>query len=276
MNALGDIPPQRLRINGVELSVRVAGEGPAVLLIHGFPDDHRIWSKQVPALLAAGYRVIVPDTRGCGESQLLAQVRDYKLPLLVADLVALLDALGVSQARVVGHDWGAVIGWHLAMAHPERVVSYVALSVGHPEAYARAGLMQKIKGWYALMFQLRGVAEWFMRVGNWTIFRRFTNAPTLAPQWIAQLSRPGRLTAGLNYYRANIAMVLPGKRPAVRVPVLGVYSTGDRFLSEDQMVDSARYVSAAWQYRRLDGVGHWMSEEAPELLNAMLLEYFAG
>lgn len=273
MTELAAVSVQRLQINGVELAVRVAGAGPAVLLIHGFPDDHRVWARQVPALLDAGYRVIVPDLRGCGDSQLLPRVRDYRIDTVVADLLALLDALGVSRARVIGHDWGAAIGWHLAIEHPQRVDRYIALSVGHPEAYARGGLAQKLKGWYTLMFQLRGLAEWFMRAGHWRMFRFFTGEPVLAQHWIERLSRPGRLRAGLSYYRANLQMIWPRRRTPVRVPVLGIWSSADRFLAEDQMVDSARYLAAPWQYRRLDGVGHWMTETAADRLNPLLLDY---
>jgi pimeloyl-ACP methyl ester carboxylesterase len=138
--------------NGLALSVQIEGSGPPVLLIHGFPDDHQVWRHQIPALVSAGYTVIAPDLRGCGRSDMPLPVADYRIARLVADLVAVLDALHIGQAKVVGHDWGAVLGWQLAIRHPQRVERYVALSVGHPNAYAAAGVEQKLKGWYALMF----------------------------------------------------------------------------------------------------------------------------
>jgi pimeloyl-ACP methyl ester carboxylesterase len=264
---------RRIAVNGLTLNVIVEGQGPDVLLVHGFPDDHAVWRHQIPALVAAGYRVIAPDTRGCGESEMAPRVRDYKLGLLVADLVGVLDALGVQQARVVAHDWGAAIAWHLCMQHPERVQRYAALSVGHPSAYAAGTLEQKLKGWYVLFFQLRGVAEWAMRAFGWFAFRRILGFASEWTQWRERLSRPGRLTAGINYYRANLDLVLPRKRAQVTVPVMGVYSTRDRFLAEEQMRESARFVSGPWRFERIDGVSHWMQLEAPERVNALLLDH---
>src|SRR5262245_38223003 len=134
-----------IAVNGVTLNVAFAGEantGPAVLLVHGFPDDHTVWRKQLPALVEAGYRVIAPDMRGCGESELLRERSAYHRDLLVADLCALLDVLGIERVKLVGHDWGAVICWCFAMQHPERIERYLAFSVGHPFAYAHGGLAQ--------------------------------------------------------------------------------------------------------------------------------------
>ena len=150
-------------VNGVRLSVIVAGEGPDVLLVHGFPDDHTVWRHQIPALVAAGYRVIVPDTRGCGDSAIPERTSDYKIEKLVADLVGVLDALGIRKVRLVGHDWGAVQAWHLALWHPERVERYIAMSVGHPRAYATGGIAQKLKGYYIALIQLRGFIEFVVR-----------------------------------------------------------------------------------------------------------------
>lgn len=266
---------QRIRIGNVTLAVRVEGQGEPVLLIHGFPDDGSVWRAQIPALVEAGYRVIVPDMRGCGDSDAPPEVADYRLDRLVGDLIGVLDQLGAGRVKVVGHDWGAVIGWVLAARHPERVECYVALSVGHPMAYARAGFEQKRKGWYTLFFQWRGVAERVLRARNWALFRRVIGQPDAVAHWIARLSRPGRLTAALSYYRANLGQVLFGALPPVQVPVMGVWSSRDRFLSEDQMTGSHAYVTGPWTYRRLDGVGHWMPLGAPERVNALLLAYFA-
>lgn len=264
----------RIAVNGITLNVVVEGEGPDVLLVHGFPDDHEVWRKQIPVLVAAGYRVIAPDTRGCGQSDMPPRVADYKLPNLVGDLVRVLDALNVRKVRLVAHDWGAVIAWHLCMHHPERVERYAALSVGHPKAYANGPLEQKLKSWYVLAFQLRGTPEWALRAAGWRFFRALTRLPSEWPNWHAKLSRPGRLTAGINYYRANLRLLLlPIDRPKVRVAVMGVYSTGDRYLAEAQMVDTSQYVSGPWRFERIEGVSHWMQLEAPEKVNALLLDF---
>lgn len=260
------------RVNGIDMCVRVAGAGPEVLLVHGFPDTHVIWRKQVPALVAAGYRVIAPDNRGTGESAISPNVADYRLDNLVADLVGLLDALDVAKVRLVAHDWGAIIGWQLAARHPERVDRYVALSVGHPRAYA-SDPVQWLHAWYAFLIQLPWLPERLLAAGDWRGMARLAGWVDEIPAWRASLARPGRLTAALAYYRANLQLLWRGDVPPVRVPVLGVWSSGDRFLTERQMVASARFVRAPWRYVRIDGANHWMQLTAVEEVNALLLGY---
>lgn len=264
---------RKVRVNGIDMNVVVVGNGPDVLLVHGYPDTHHVWRKQIPALVAAGYRVIVPDTRGCGETEISPRVEDYRVRNLVADLVGLLDALGIAKVRVVAHDWGAGICWQLAIRHPERVDRYVALSTGHPNAYRRGGFEQKLKGYYTLLFQIPGFAELLLRGGNWWGFRTMTGFPEEVPQWISQQSRPGRLRAGLNYYRANWRMFVSGESPRARVPVLGVWSSGDRFLAEGQMKDSTNFVDAPFRYARIEGANHWLQLSGADKFNPLLLEY---
>lgn len=266
-------PQIRIPVNGIEMNVVVTGEGPDVLLLHGFPDTHAIWRHQIPALMAAGYRVIAPDLRGCGLTEMPPKVSDYKLRHLVADVIALLDALHIDQVRLVAHDWGAVIGWQVALQHPNRVERYVAMAVGHPDCYATGGVLQKLKGYYIVMFQLRGFAEWFLRLFNWAPLQWLTRCPQEMAQWRSALSPVGRLTAGINYYRANLQLILPLKHGLVNVPVMGVFATKDIALVESQMTRSEQLCKNGWRYERLAGVGHWMTVEAPETINPLLLDY---
>ena len=123
----------RVRSGDVDLAVYVAGKGPSVLMVHGFPDDHEVWKEQVSALVAAGYQVIAPDTRGCGQSTIASAVSDYHIKLLIGDMIAVLVHFGLERASLVAHDWGAMIAWRLVIAHPDRFERYAALSVGHPQ-----------------------------------------------------------------------------------------------------------------------------------------------
>src|SRR5512137_1318918 len=173
---------RRVPVNGIDLNVIIEGEGPDVLLVHGFPDDHAVWRLQIPALVAAGYRVIAPDTRGCGDSDIPSRVREYGCDVLVSDLVGLLDALGIEKVRLVAHDWGAIQGWHFAIRHPERVDRYIALSVGHPAAYARGGLEQKLRGYYVVLIQLRHLIEFLVTRFNLWLFGRFAGYPEELPR----------------------------------------------------------------------------------------------
>jgi pimeloyl-ACP methyl ester carboxylesterase len=267
---------RRVRVDGADLNVMIAGAGPDVLLVHGFPDDHTVWRLQIPALVEAGYRVIAVDTRGCGASTVPAREADYRIERLVDDLVAVLDALEVRKVRVVGHDWGALQSWMLAARHPERVVSLIALAVGHPGAYARGGLMQKLRGYYVLLLQLRGLIEHCLRVRNWRALGVIAGYDPELAHWKTLLGRPGRLTAGCNYYRANLRLFVSPFDERIGVPTVGVWSSGDRFLTERQMQYSASYCDAGWQYVRLDGPNHWPQLSAPARLNALLLQHLAA
>lgn len=262
-----------INAGGLELSVTTAGKGPAAMLLHGFPDDSEVWRKQVPALVAAGFRVIVPDQRGCGASEMAPKVADYRLPNLVADLVAVLDHLKVDSVNLVGHDWGAVIGWHFAMAHPDRVNRYAALSVGHPTAYARGPLEQKLKAYYVLLFQLRGIAEWMLRANNWWLFRMVTRQPNEVVRWIKRLSAPGRLTAAINYYRANLSLLKTSERPKLSMPVMGLFSDGDRFLAESQMRESGKFCTGTFRFELVRDAGHWLQLDACEQVNGLLIDF---
>ena len=266
---------RRIEIDGLALNVVDEGKGPAVLLLHGFPDDHTVWRRQIPMLVAAGYRVIAPDTRGCGESEIPSKLADYRIDRLVKDLVGVLDVLGIAKVRLVAHDWGAVQGWFFAMRHPERVERYVALSVGHPNAYARGGFAQKLRGYYIAIFQLRGLAEFLLTRFDYALWRRMFGFPAEFEACKARLTRPGRLTAGINYYRANFGMILPHEYPPVKVPVVGLWSDGDRFLVERQMTNSAQYCTAGFRYQRVDGANHWLQLDAPEKVNPLLLNSLA-
>lgn len=268
----------RVRVGDISLNMLDAGTGEPVLLLHGFPDSLTVWRAVAPQLIAVGYRVIAFDQRGFGDSDAPAGVANYKVAAMVADITRLLDVLAVrGPVHVMGHDWGAVIAWALALAHPQRVRDVVAISVGHPQAYGRAGFEQKFgKGLYTLGFQLRGLAEaWFLRnrargLRNWLASRHPDPEAV-----VSAMSRPGRLTAGMNWYRANLVDVLFGAWPRCTVPVLGMWSSGDRYLTEAQMTNSARLVDAAWEYRRVENCGHWIPLECPGAVLAAARAWFA-
>jgi pimeloyl-ACP methyl ester carboxylesterase len=266
----------KIAVNGAPFEVEVAGDGPAVVLLHGWPDSHRLWRTQLPALHAAGFRTIAPDQRGMGESFAPDAVEDYALPTLVGDVVGVMDAVGVERAHVVGHDWGAAVAWGLASFVPDRVERLVALSVGHPAAFRGAGLEQRQKSWYMLLFQFVGIAEEWISAADFRNFREWANHPD-ADAVIAELRRPGALTAGLNWYRANVApeslLAPPPVFPPIAAPTMGLWSSGDLALTERQMLDSAAYVTGPWRYERIEGAGHWMQLDATDELNALLVDF---
>jgi pimeloyl-ACP methyl ester carboxylesterase len=260
---------------GVGLEVFVDGpdDGTPVLLIHGWPDSHRLWRHQVAALGEAGYRTIAPDLRGLGDSDMPDEVAAYKIANSVADMVAVLDACEVGKATVVAHDWGAVVGWGLTAFVSDRVERLVALSVGHPKAFSDAGFDQRMRSLYMLLFNLPVVAEqWFGRFGAQMLASHKDRDAV-----IADLERPGRMTAGFNWYRANAhprtIINPPPELPPIRCPVMGVWSRHDIALTERQMTGSQAYIEGSWRYERIEDASHWMQLDAPDEVNALLLDF---
>ena len=267
------ISGKQIYVNGVNLNVHIEGEGTPILLLHGFPDSNALWRDVIPLLVEAGYQVIAPDQRGFGESDAPTGVKNYRIDKIVDDAIALLNALGIEKAHLVAHDWGAIIGWNLACKYADRFYSYAAISVGHPRAYATAGWEQKRKAWYTVFFQLRYIAEAVTKARDWAVFRKFTARHPEIEHWIRDLSRPGRLTASINWYRANLLRVLFGRSSRCAIPVMGIWSSDDVALAEDQMINSARYVDNSFRYERLDGYSHWIPLDAPDDTGALILDF---
>ncbi|MEV7005691.1 alpha/beta fold hydrolase [Streptosporangium sp. NPDC051022] len=270
----------RVDVNGIGLNVQVSGEGPAVLLVHGYPDTHACWRHQVAALNAAGYRTIAPDLRGFGASDKPAGLENYEIERYVGDLFTVLADLGVERAHLVGHDWGSALSQILAAIAPERVASLACLSVGHPAALAAAGWRQREKSWYMLLFQFTGVAEQWLSQNDFRNLREMLTEHPDSEEVVERMRDPEALSAGLSIYRTGVrpeTMVAPPRDlPPLQVPTLGVWSTGDRFLTEEAMTGTARHVSGSWRYERLEGPGHWMQLEAPDKVNDLLLEHLAA
>jgi pimeloyl-ACP methyl ester carboxylesterase len=264
--------------DGVTLAVLDEGEGQPVLLLHGFPDSSALWRNQVSALVGAGYRAVAPDLRGFGESDRPQATEDYVIRRSFVDMIMLLDELEIERAHVVGHDFGAGLAWALAALAAERVERLVVLSVGHPNTFRHPSIEQRRRFWYQLFFQFEGVAEELLTRDDWKLFREWTAGAPDRDRYLADLSRPGALVAGLNWYRANSS---PYRElddrppfPSVSVPTLGIWSSGDEYLLEEGMLESPAHVTGPWRYERIDGASHWLQLDAPERVNELLLEFF--
>jgi pimeloyl-ACP methyl ester carboxylesterase len=259
----------------MRLAAQVTGEGEPVLLVHGFPDSRRVWREQVGPLADAGFRVVAPDLRGFGESERPEGVDAYRATTVVGDLLELLDEHGIERAHVIGHDWGSGLSWVLASLHPDRVRSLAALSVGHPNASQPRSLESREKGWYQLLFQFEEAEALFLRDDARLLREWLADAPDTA-RYLEELREPGVLTARLGLYRANLhprTELDPRPLPAVAAPTLGLWSTGERFLTEEAMTRSAEHVTGHWRYERIEGASHWLQLDAPDRVNRLLLEH---
>ena len=265
-------PGRHIEVNGISLYVEEHGSGVPVVLLHGWPDSARLWRHQIPFLTARGFRVIAPDMRGFGRSGRPDSVAAYALRHAVADVAGILDALDIGAAHVVGHDWGAAVAWLTAMFCPDRVRKLVAISVPHP--LAPRTIRQDEMAWYQLFFQFTDIAEATIRHDDWAWLRTFSRGDGDLGQAIADLSRPGALTASLNWYRANLAPRMPGappQLPPVNAPTLGIWSDRDHYLDGERMERSADYVQGPWRYENVGNASHWVPLDAPGRLNELLL-----
>jgi pimeloyl-ACP methyl ester carboxylesterase len=265
-------------VGGLEFNVLDVGSGPGVLLLHGFPDSLHLWRHQVPALVGAGFRVIAPDLRGFGESARPEGVQSYGIGEVLDDLRGILKSLGIPRTHVVGHDWGAATAWMFATTRPDKTDRLVPISVGHPVNFMLPPLKQLQRSWYMLMFQFEGVADEAFQRHDWALLRRMFEGGDV-DRYVVDLARPGALTAGLNWYRANMPPSLllsdPVPFPPIAAPTMGIWSDRDFALTEEQMTRSAESVSGPWRYERFDGIGHYVPLEAPERLNQLLVDFLS-
>jgi pimeloyl-ACP methyl ester carboxylesterase len=258
---------KKVQANGMTFPVVDYGTGAPVLLLHGFPDSRHLWRYQIGPLAAAGFRVIAPDLRGFGDAPRPQDAKEYARPLLMADVLGILDALGLKQVQMVAHDHGAGLAWRLAAEHPARFERYVALSVGAPGG--TTPIEQREKSWYGALFRQAGFAEEELQRDNWRLFRDWARNPVEIDRYIKDLSRPGALTSGLNWYRAPAAP----EAPPVTIPVLGIWSDGDAYLTEHRVKTTGERIKAPFRYEKISGASHWMMVDKPEELNKLLLGF---
>ncbi|AGZ39900.1 alpha/beta fold hydrolase [Actinoplanes friuliensis] len=260
----------QIQARGLTFDVHEGGpaDGPPVLLLHGFPQDHREFDLILPRLHAAGLRTYALDQRGYSRGARPAAVADYRLDEPTADAIAVLDALGVEKAHVVGHDWGAQVGWLLADKHPGRVSTLTAISVPHPRGLGvalRNQPSQKLRFAYMGVFRSR-VAERLLLAGNETVLRQMLRPlGARAGQYAVAMREPGRLTGALNWYRALTGHQL-GTVGKITVPTTYVWSDGDPVVGRPAALATATWVTADYRFVTLRGIGHWVPEEAPQAL----------
>jgi pimeloyl-ACP methyl ester carboxylesterase len=282
-------------VNGISLAVRAEGSGPLVVLAHGFPDIALTWRLQVPALIAAGYRVVALDMRGYGASSRPEPVEAYRCDVLGDDLVGLLDHEGVERAHFVGHDWGASSVWPLGLTRPDRVLSLTGLSVPYapPSPAPPTEIFRRRLGedFYMLRFQgddvipvlERDVARTLALVLNGRIDDPGPVADVDRPTWlpedvfkeyVAAFTGTG-FAAPLRYYRnLDANWHLATEREAITINAPSLFVTGSRdpvtlFMSAENTVEHFR----ALEQHVIEGAGHWVHQEAADQVNTLLLDH---
>jgi pimeloyl-ACP methyl ester carboxylesterase len=262
-----------------------------VILLHGFPECWYSWRHQLP-VLGRQYHVVAPDMRGYNLSDKPARVQDYRIDALVEDVVGLIRYFGADKAAIVAHDWGAGVAWALAQKRPELVSKLVAMQVPPPAAWrANFTLRQLRKSWYMFFFQLPSLPERWASANDFARVERMfeetsVRSDAFTPEDIEvykdALRQPGALTAGLNYYRANVFKSLfrgGVETPTdgrIRVPTLFIYGEQDRAIVADTVRGLDRFINASYRELRIPDSGHWVQNEAVEKVNRALLQFLEG
>jgi pimeloyl-ACP methyl ester carboxylesterase len=279
-----DYEYQMIATNGIKLHVVQAGpqDGPLVILLHGFPEFWYGWKNQMDALAQRGFRVWVPDQRGYNLSDKPQGVAAYKLDLLAADIIGLIDASGQEQVYLAGHDWGGGVAWWIAINHPQRLKKLVIANVPHPvvfDQHLRSSLSQRLKSWYFLLFQLPRLPE-FVIARNGPKGLRNSSLPGSFSDddlnhYQVAWSQPGALTAMVNWYRA-IFRYRPSTSPAirVRVPTLMLWGAQDFALSSEmaqesiELCDDGRLVF-------FEDATHWVQHDKADEVSALMADFFS-
>ena len=270
-----------VKANGLRFRALVDGppDGDLFMLMHGFPEGAESWSRQLPVLAAAGFLAVAPDMRGYGMTDAPEGVENYAIDHLVADAKALIESFGRTSAHVAGHDWGAVVAWYFAGTHPDMTKTLSALSVGHPAALAAASREdpdQQERSKYVGLFVIPGKAEEVLAAEGYkrlrAMYRLGPNPDAIPPavveSFTRSLSRPGRLTAGLNYYRANLhtggaAWERLGRIGAITSPAQLLWGDQDPALGRRAVEDTGARVEGRYRLEVLSGAGHWLQFERP-------------
>ncbi len=283
---------QFIQTNGIKLHVVTDGpaDGTPVFLLHGFPEFHYGWRKQMPALAEAGFRVIVPDQRGYNLSDKPKGVSAYDVDVLAKDVIGLFDHFGIQKARLVGHDWGAVVAWTVALNHPERLEKLVINNVPHPDVMIRFLLEnkeQRKKSWYVFFFQIPFFVEWVLSRNDYRNMARMlvgsghksTFTKTDLEEYKKAWAQPGALTGMLNWYRSIFRRSfkylfqrrnIPARR--VTVPAMILWGKNDVALSHDMVQPSLELCDTASAFA-FESATHWVQHDEAEAVNQKLIQF---
>lgn len=281
--------PKRVAANGIDFAYLEEGEGPLMLLLHGFPDSAETWSHQMAPLAEAGFRVVAPFNRGYAPT---GPGEFYDVATLATDVQALIAALGGGPAYLIGHDWGAAITYALLAAYPESVQRAAVLAIPHPRVLPQLVMTpeQVHRAFHWWFFQLPDLPEVAIAANDWAflgyLWDRWTGPGYHDPEHLAKIKRtfsePGVLTAALSYYRALFAPNLadPGliavrerAQRDIDVPTLGIFGSLDPRL---QFAASQReFFSGEYRYEVVDGAEHFVHREKPEQTTRLLIDWFA-
>lgn len=282
-----DIDHQYHVVNGVKLHCAVAGSGPLILLLHGFPEFWYSWRHQIP-VLAEHFTVVAPDLRGYNWSDKPPRVADYQISLLVEDVVQLIHAFGERRAIVAGHDWGGMVAWATALSRPDVVEKLIALNIPHPRLFLQNLLTngrQRRRSWYTYLFQLPWLPEAGIRANDFVAIERMFRGMAVHKDrfpddtidaYKQAMAQPNALTSAINYYRAagrsGGTFQFAALDPVAKVPTLVVWGEQDVALGKELNNGLERYIPHLTLHYIPDA-SHWVQQDRPDLVNRYILDF---
>ncbi len=285
---MNTVQNSRIAIGAFEFEIDVAGpeDGPLVLFLHGFPQSKYAWRHELPALAARGYRAAAPNQRGYSPGARPSGIADYGVKHLVDDVFAFADSLGAERFHLVGHDWGGAVAWLAAARGPGRLLSLTSLSRPHPDAFARALAEtddQPHRSRHHKAF-LNPETEALFLANGARQFRETLashNCPAAdIDQYLQTLGTEAALGAAVNWYRAaggNLTAKKDGVTGpglgSITVPTLYIWGDEDNSVGADAARWTADFVTAPYTFHRLDGVGHFITDQQPGAVTEPLLRH---
>jgi pimeloyl-ACP methyl ester carboxylesterase len=273
-------------LGDVQLHYVEVGEGPLIVLLHGFPEFWYGWRAQIEPLAAAGFHVVAPDMRGYNLSTSPGEVDEYTSEKLAADVRGLIRERRAESAMLVGHDWGGTAAWLTAMNHPEVVDRLAILKAAHPRKLSQ-GLhhpAQLRKSWYFFFFALPDLPETVVHANNWHFLRHFLHdanppyTPEEMDRYIDAWSQPGAATGMINYYRSSVRTPQKQAEAALRVieaPTMVIWGDSDSYLGPELAEPDHDDVPNLVRVERLPNASHWVHHDEAEQVTRLLADFFA-
>ncbi|MCB9477443.1 MAG: alpha/beta hydrolase [Deltaproteobacteria bacterium] len=278
-----------IEAGGLRFHMVTAGEGPVVLMLHGFPENWFAWRYQIDAVAKAGFKAVAVDMRGYGQTERPRKVSDYHLDKLAADVDALVEAFGGEQIHLVAHDWGGGVAWHYAMHYEQRLASLCVMNCPHPKLFLQqltSNGKQRRRSWYMAYFQIPWLPEATMKANLDVLFKKTFRGwayrkEAFPDEVIARfrdpMKEPYAVSAGINYYRANLKnrKIFNDIRsyPHLKVPTLVIWAQKDRALGPELCDGLDQMMDGPYEYVPIPDCSHWVQQEQPEKVNEALIDF---
>lgn len=268
-----------ITVNNLTFNARVGGldnDGDPIILLHGFPETSRMWKDLISNLNSNDFRVVAPDQRGYSPGARPKGIDSYKIDYLAKDIIDIANKLGFEKFHLAGHDWGSAVGWYIASAYPERLLSWTALSVPHMDAFINAmdnDKIQKRKSSYISFFTKPLLPELYFKIFNYKNLKSiWTHSPDdEINDYIDVFSQKNALKTSLHWYRANLS----GKGEKIgriSVPTLMIAGLKDMAVGQVAVRNTESYMEGPYTLKEMDA-GHWLIQESFDEVSELIISH---